>query len=248
MPEYFVKDGDEYTPLSDENVVLSKSELASKYEDKANFAAAVKTAVDKRFDNHVHKDKAHEDETVVSRVLEAHGGKQPNTDELRAQWESAHLKPVSEKLSAIEAKAQALESQVKYREMAPIFEEAGFDKSFVTRPEPGKPSPAEVYLGDKFELSDSGRLAVSGSVLSPTDFAKEVASNEAYKSFLKPEARNTSGAGRPGQGGGGAGKPAGLTQAALNADSQAKAAYILANGLAKAKPGGGTPFNDLPKK
>lgn len=247
MPDYFVKDGDEYTPLDENTVVLPKSELDSKYEPKAKFGEAVQAEVSRRFSNHVHKDKAHEDDTVIARVLESHGGKDVDQDALRKQWETAHLKPVSDRLTKAEQRAQALEDRTKYRELVPVLKEAGFGDGFLTRPEPGKPSPAELYLGDKFELDENANLRVKDTAVTPADFAKELASPEGpYKAFLRPESRNESGAGRPGQQGGGGGKSSGLTQSALSKDSAAKAEYILKNGYSESK-GGGVPFLKLPK-
>jgi len=244
MPEYYVKDGDEYKPLEDDHIVLSKSELESKYESKAKFGESVQAEINRRFANHVHKDKAHEDESIIARVLESHSGADVNEDELRKRWESAHLKPLQEKYSSVEERAKTLEAQVKYREMGPVLESAGFDDSFYTRPEPGKPSPAEIYFGDKFILDD-GNLAIEGSNTSPAEYAKELASMESYKRFLKPEARNASRTGRPGQETGG-GSGSGLTQTSLNKDAKAKADYIEKHGYARSHDGG-VPFCELPK-
>lgn len=240
---YYVKDGDQYAPLSDDKVVLSKTELDTAYVPKDRFGQSIQDEIQRRFSNHVHKDKAHEDETVIARVLEAHGGKSVDQDKLRAQWESAHLKPLGEKLTQAEERAQRLEERVKFRELGPVLEEAGFDKSFVTRPEAGKPSPAEVYFGDKFGLDDNGSLTVNGTSTSPQAFAAELASYDAYKVYLKHEARNTSSAGRPSQDKGGV-STEGLTQRSMSGPEQA--AYIEKYGYYTAK-GSGVPFKNLPK-
>jgi hypothetical protein len=124
-----------------------------------------------------------------------------------------------------------------------VLEEAGFDKSFVTRPEPGKPSPAEVYFGDKFGLDDNGSLTVNGTSTSPQAFASELASNDAYKIYLKQEARNTSTAGRPGQDNSAATSKSGLRKRDMTGPEQAD--YIAKYGYITAK-GDGIPFMNLP--
>ena len=240
---YYVKDGDDYAPLSDDKVVLSKSELETTYVPKERFGQSIQDEIQRRFSNHVHKDKAHEDETVIARVLESHGGQSVDQDKLRSHWESAHLKPLGEKLTQAEERAQRLEERVKFRELGPVLEEAGFDKSFVTRPEPGKPSPAEVYFGDKFGLDDNGSLTVNGTSTSPQAFASELASNDAYKIYLKQEARNASTAGRPGQDNSAAAAKSGLRKRDMTGPEQAD--YIAKHGYYSAK-GDGIPFMNLP--
>lgn len=244
--DVFVKDGEEYAPLPETHLVLEKTELAKSYFTKEQRDAAITKAVNDRFASHLHKDSAHENETVIARVLEKQKPADTNEDELRQQWDAAHLAPEVEKREAAEARAEALAARVKLSLLAPVLEEAGFDSSFVTRPDPSKPSPAEIYVGEKFGLDENTSLVVEGSAVTPADYAAELIAMDAYSAFRAPDKVNSQGGGKPGQDNSGAdkgGPP--LTQSSLEGPDLE--AYILTNGMVKPKTEGAIPYMDLPK-
>lgn len=241
--EVFVKEGDDYEPLPEDHVVLSKSELASKYKSADEYKEGVAKAVKDRLSNHVNLDSAHENETVISRVLEAHG-KPATTEEERKRWEQAHLIPERQKREEMEERATRLSDRVKLAEMERVFTEAGFSKAWTRRPAPDKPSPAEIYVGGDFDLDDNASLVVKDTGVSPVEFAKQLTSNEAYALFLEPDPSNASRTGRPGQDKtGNKQQAARTTQRSLT--GPAKAEYIEKHGYATPKFDGAVPFTKL---
>lgn len=191
--EVFVKDGDDFTPLSDEFTVLSKSDLASGYVTKKEQADAIESAVQSRFKNHVHRDKVFEDEVLVARFKEQFGteSKEVDLDARREQWETANLRPVREELEATQKQMESITGRLKYKEMRDTLGTV-FDDTFVERLDPGKPSLAEVMLGDQVEFDvETSTVKLKGSSMSLEDYAKELLADEKYKRFARTPERNT---------------------------------------------------------
>lgn len=238
-----MKDGDDYQPLPEDHVVLNKSDLDQKYIPVEKHKEGVERAVKSRLSNHVNLDSAHENETVISRVLEKHSPK-ASTEEERKRWETAHLEPERKRREEIEARATALESRVKLAEMSKVFAEAGFGKGWTTRPAEGKPSPAEIYAADEFELDENASLKVKGLDVDPVEYAKQFATKDAYSIFLDGGSQNRSGTGKPGQDRGGeARKEAVVTQQGLRGAELN--AYIEKNGYATPRFDGAVPYKKL---
>jgi len=242
--DVFVKDGEEYAPLSEDYTVLSKSEFSSNYVTKQEQNDAIQAAVNSRFKNHLHKDSAHEDETVVARVLESHGGKEKNVDldAQREQWAKANLEPVRQQLEGTNETLQKLTNRLKYAEMREEFGRV-FDDTFIERLDPTKPSLAEVMVGDQIDFDvDTSSVRVKNSTMSLADFAKELAADDKYKRFLREPERNTTRA-SIGQDGGGA---------TLNGQKPTKrsdiadpAEYMQKYGVRKSKVEGWPAYMDL---
>lgn len=191
--EVFIKDGDEYKPLSDDFTVLSKSDLTSNYVTKAEQADAIKSAVDSRFKNHVHKDKVFEDEVLVAQFKERFGTepKEVDLDARRKQWETANLRPVQEELNSTRAQMESITGRLKYKEMRDALGTV-FDDTFVERLDPSKPSLAEVMLGDQVEFDvETSAVKLKGSAMSLEDYAKELLADPKYKRFAREPERNT---------------------------------------------------------
>jgi hypothetical protein len=214
MPDVVVTHGDteitvplEAVKLPEGFSVLSSDDLETKYVDRESVRKdfVPKPEFTRRL-NSV-KDKAHEDETVIARVLEAHGEKKPDLDEVKAQWEKANLSPLQGKYSALKEGLK----------MAQIREAAGgfFDERFVSPLPGGKPSAVEIALASQFELDDSSAsifpvqddgtpfLATNPDAHNKHRTAKEhfelLSKDPQWERFLKQELRNAGGSGRPGQ-------------------------------------------------
>lgn len=242
MPDYFVKDGDEYKPLDDNHVVLSQDEIKSSYVPTGAVDERIETAVKSRFKNHVNIDKAHEDPTIVARVLESNGTPDEDIDKKREQWESAYLKPTQAELEDTKGKLNSLSQNLKYQKMRTVLGEH-FSDTITDRIENDKPSSAEIVFGDQFEYDiDSDRLLPKGSSMSAEDFAKELAANPKYERFRREPSRGGGGPGRPGQGGKGGEAP---TSYSTKDEVPNAADYIRTYGLNRAKKEGVPAYNEL---
>ncbi len=190
--------------------VLSSDDLATKFVDRDTVRKdyVPKPEFQRRLASV--KDKAHEDETIVARVLEEHGAKTPNLDEVKAQWEKANLIPMKEKYSTLREGLK----------MAQIREAAStvFDERFVNPLPGGAASMVEIALARQFELDDTSAtifpvneegkpiLADDPDSHSSHRTAREhiemLAKDPRYEPYLKQERRNAGGSGKPGQDGG----------------------------------------------
>lgn len=196
MSDFYVKDGDEYKPLSDDNVVLSKSDLNDKYVPKDVFGETVEAKVNARFKSHVHRDKVFDDEVLVAQFQEKFGGKTEDVDldAKRKQWETANLVPVRQELEQTRSQVESITDRLRYREMRERFGSV-FDNTFTDRIDPKKPSLAELMVGDQIEYDiESGGIKLKNSTMSIEDYAKELVLDEKYKRFAKEPERNTSNA------------------------------------------------------
>lgn len=191
--EVYVKEGDEYKPLSSDFAVLSKSDLTSKYVTKDEQKDAIEAAVQSRFKNHVHRDKVFEDEVLLARFKEQFGSDKADVDidARRKQWETAHLRPVQEELETVRSQMESVTGRLKYKEMRDTLGGV-FDDTFVERIDPSRPSLAEVVLGDQVEFDvETSTVRLKGSSMSLAEYAKELAADEKYKRFRREPERNT---------------------------------------------------------
>lgn len=242
--DVFVKDGEEYKPLSADYKVLSQSDLDSQYVPKERHGADIKAAIDERFRNHLNKDKAHEDPTVIARVLETQdGSNKVDLDKQRSQWAAANLTPVQEELKDKTEKLNAIAGKLKYAQMKDSFG-SEFGNVFTDRVESDKPSLGEILVGDRLEFDlNTSSLKVKDSAMSVQDLVKELAKDPKYNPYLKAPAKNTSGHGRTGQDGGSAN--GGASVVATKAEVENTAAYVREFGLAKRKKEGFPSYNEL---
>lgn len=245
MPDVVVQHGDqqitvpiEAVTLPDGFAVLSQDDLTERFYDKETVKKdfVPKSEFTRRLASKIDKEKAHEDETVVARVLELHQKASPNVDEIKAQWEKANLAPLREKYSALREGLKA----AQIREAAKEF----FDDVFVDPLPGGAPSMAEVALGRQFDLDDSTAalfaIGDDGKPLlaanpdghnqnrSAHEHLELLAKDPRYARYLKPERRNVGGSGKPGQDGAVGGKLTSKSQI----PSEEKAAWIKKNGYA----------------
>ena len=244
MPDIVLKhDDQEFTfPLEDVRSALPKGlflfdqeEIAEKYvpSDKVRNDFVPKDEFKRRL--HASKENAHEDATVIARVLESHKEALPDESTQRKRWEDAYLSPVLEENKKLKdgAKFSALRDEArKY-----------FRDEFVTPLADNQPSPADIAFGDQFAFDGHSVYGVdaSGEPLLPIDREagytrrpvheqmKVLAQNERWKAWLKP----------PEKGGGGSGPPGdklsdgsgGLLKRSQMSDSEA-AAFVKQHGSA----------------
>jgi len=242
--DVFVKDGDEFKPLPDDYKVLSNSDLDSQYVSVTKHNEGVQSAIADRFKNHLNKDKAHEDATVIARVLESQDvGKGVDLDAQRKQWATAHLTPVQEELKDKTEKLNAIAGQLKYAQMREVLGK-DFGPALTDRVEADKPSLAEILLGDRLDFDlNTSTLKVKDSAMSVLDFSSEIKQDPRYTPYLKAPEKTTSGHGRPGQSGPGAtGRPSVSKKDDIEGGHSD---YIRAYGLNKPKVEGVPAYNQL---
>ena len=242
----FVKEGDEYKALSSDYKVLSQSDLESQYVPKERHNEDIKSAVAERFKNHLNKDKAHEDPTVIARVLEGHDvGNKVDLDKQRAQWAAANLDPVKSELEETRQQLGKIVEKQKYSQMKEAFS-TEFNDLFVARLDPEKPSLAEIHLAERldFDLNTSS-LKVKDSAMAVADFSKELAKDPRYASYLRPPDKNTSGHGKPGQAGGSPHGSPGAASFSRKDQIENHSEYITKYGMSKRKVEGVPSYNEL---
>jgi len=191
--DVYVKDGDEYTPLSEDYKVLSNDDLSVGYISKDKFGPAVQNKVDERFKNHVHRDKVFEDEVLVARFKEKYGTSEPSVDldAQREQWTTANLKPVQSELEQTREQLSGLTSKLKHVEIERAFG-SRFDDTFIKRIDPKKPSTAELLYGDQIDFDyNTSTISVRGSEMSVEDFVGELVADPRLKDYLREPERNS---------------------------------------------------------
>jgi len=208
--EIVVKTDDGFEPLPEDQVVLSKSDLASGYVSKETVASeyVMKASFEDRLNRAVSNqlDKAHEREDVVARVLESHTQPIADIDAAKEQWENGRLKPLSEKYDRLRGNLKNSEVNAHATEF--------FGEQY-TRPLPnGKPSPMQLALGDQFEYNEEyGYVAAvdsAGNFIQSTDptsahpfrsvteHISVLSEDSAWAPYLKQPAKNVGGAGEAG--------------------------------------------------
>lgn len=217
MPDVTIKHGDNEIVVPLESLrmpegfsVLSSDDLDAKYVPKESVKKdfVPKGEFQRRLSSVT--EKAHEDETVIARVLEAHGSKMPNLDEAKQQWEKANLTPLRGKYDTLKDGLK----RAQIRELAKDF----FDEKLVAPLPGGAPSPIEVAVASQFDLDDTtagifpigpdGKpfIAANPNSHNPHRTAREhfelLAKDPEWERFLIQERRNSGGSGRPGQDGG----------------------------------------------
>lgn len=242
--DVFVKDGEGYKPLSADYKVLSLSDLESEFVSKTKHKEGIETAVNDRFRNHLNKDKAHEDPTVIARVLETHeGGNKADLDKQRAQWAAANLVPVQQELQDKTEKLQTIAGKLKYAQMKETFA-SEFAPVFTDRIDPDKPSLGEILIGDRleFDLNTSSLKVKDSATMQVQDLVKEIAKDPKYNPYLKVPPKNTSGHGKPGQDGHANGVQETLTR---KDEVESAAEYVRQFGLHKRKNEGTPSYSEL---
>lgn len=242
--DVFVKDGEGYKPLSADYKVLSLSDLESEFVSKTKHKEGVESAVNERFRNHLNKDKAHEDPTVIARVLETHeGGNKADLDKQRAQWAQANLVPVQQELQDKTEKLQTIAGKLKYAQMKETFG-SEFAPVFTDRIDPDKPSLSEILIGDRleFDLNTSSLKVKDSATMQVQDLVKEISKDPKYNLYLKVPPKNVSGHGRPGQDGTPANQGDVLTK---KEEVENTAEYVMQFGLHKRKNAGVPAYSEL---
>jgi|TARA_R110000823_G_scaffold285162_5_gene403630 hypothetical protein len=244
--DVFVKEGEEYKALSSEYQVLSQSDLDTRYVSKSKHSEDIESAIASRFKNHLNKDKAHEDPTVIARVLEGHDvGDKVDLDKQRTQWAAANLDPVKADLEEVRTQLGRIVEKQKYSQMKESFK-LEFNDLFVERLDPDKPSLAEIHLGERLEFDlNTSSLKVKDSAMAITDFAKELAKDPRYVSYLRPPDKNLSGHGKPGQAGGSPHGGSGASSFSRKEEIENHSEYITKYGMSKRKVEGTPSYNEL---
>jgi len=188
---------DGYSILSDDELsesFVNKDVVKSEYVPKSEFKRRLKSA----------KDNAHEDESVIARVLDSNQPTDvPDKEQLYEQWNKAYLEPKEQELSDMMGVAKS----AKIRELASEY----FDDAFTHSPEPGVPSYAEVALSKHFAYDgETFPVDSNGEALVPLDprsgrnrrtgreHMSVIAEDPAYKNWLKEPEKGGGGSGRPG--------------------------------------------------
>lgn len=147
------------------------------------------------------KDNAHDDATVIARVLESHKTEAPDEDALKQRWDDAYLRPALEELAGFKEGIKNL----KVREAASHF----FSEAFVTPLGDDQPSPAEIAFGKKFQFDGSETFAVDsdGEPLLPvtsdtgrkrrsvSEHMAKLAEDPQFEGWLKVEPKGGGGSG-----------------------------------------------------
>ena len=186
-------DGHEIVSGLDDKYV-AKGVVKSEFVPKSEFKRRLKSA----------KENAHEDESVIARVLDSHQVDVPDKDALFKQWETAYLDPKQAELDEFQSVAKG----ARIRAAASKY----FNDAFVLPVSDGTPSYAEIALDKQFksEGHDVYPVDSGGDPLLPLDLQSGrtrrtvdehmsiLAEDPALKQWLKAPPKGGGGSGRPG--------------------------------------------------
>lgn len=174
---------------------VPRSELDSSYVHKDE--------VTRRFSGWVKKEDAAKDDSIVSKVLQAHGSQKIDLEAAKKQWADEELVPVAKERDTL--KSRALGSAINAAAAA-----AKFDERFTKRPDPTKPSYMETVLAGQFEydaqsgefvaVQDGNRITAMEPKnghpwAGPDEWLARLAKQDGWKQYLAPEPTHTRGTG-----------------------------------------------------
>lgn len=231
--------GDGVKVLTDEEI--NKSYVPRTFIEGDDAQYVHKKSFEKRFSNWVPKDKAVEDENIVSAILKKHGEayKAENLEDAKAQWDEAEAKPLRSQIEELTQNLTTFESQVVGSAIDAAAKSVWQD-AFATAPE-GRKSWARVNFDDEFTYDQDHGYVVAVNpkgepipATNPTqkrpymgveERMKQLADRDEYKPFARPAERITTGDGANPKGGEGKG-----SKRRGEMSSKEKSAYVAEHG------------------
>ena len=215
MPEIVLELNGEKVTVSDSELTLpdgykivSEQEIGNEYVKRASLedTHVLKADFDRRYMNWTPVEKAHEIETVVSRVLAAHHKDVPNLEDAKKTWKTGEYDPLYKKYEGIKA------SLVKKEVLANA--KGVFSDEYTSPPPTGGNTWVENALESRYEFSEEYGYPVTVLNGSPVPSSNPTA-NRPYRSveedmeaLIKEDAWKAF-AKKPPKGGGGSGSPGG---------------------------------------